>query len=46
MAHRQNLQRDCAGEPLLPLYKICPVCFWEDDDGAQFRWPTMGGGAN
>lgn len=59
MAHRRNLQRDCAGERLLPLYllrhrvladmpgsyEICPVCFWEDD-GVQFRWPTMGDGAN
>ncbi|WP_078530969.1 CPCC family cysteine-rich protein [Streptomyces sp. PsTaAH-124] len=26
-------------------YEICPVCFWEDD-GAQFRWPTIAGGAN
>ncbi|MFF5535809.1 CPCC family cysteine-rich protein [Streptomyces cinerochromogenes] len=26
-------------------YEICPVCFWEDD-GVQFRWPTMAGGAN
>ncbi len=26
-------------------YEICPVCFWEDD-GVQFRWPTMNGGAN
>lgn len=26
-------------------YEICPVCFWEDD-GVQFRWPTMDGGAN
>ncbi|MEU5444565.1 CPCC family cysteine-rich protein [Streptomyces griseofuscus] len=23
----------------------CPVCFWEDD-GVQFRWPAMSGGAN
>ncbi|MEV7872692.1 CPCC family cysteine-rich protein [Streptomyces sp. NPDC088124] len=22
-----------------------PACFWEDDE-VQFRWPTMGGGAN
>lgn len=27
------------------FYEICPVCFWEDD-GVQFRWPTMTGGAN
>lgn len=26
-------------------YRICPVCFWEDD-GVQFRWPTRPGGAN
>ncbi|MEV8086645.1 CPCC family cysteine-rich protein [Streptomyces nigra] len=26
-------------------HEICPVCFWEDD-GVQFRWPAMGGGAN
>ncbi|MEE4585236.1 MULTISPECIES: CPCC family cysteine-rich protein [Streptomyces] len=26
-------------------YAICPVRFWEDD-GVQFRWPTMDGGAN
>ncbi|WP_079277523.1 CPCC family cysteine-rich protein [Streptomyces sp. CB03234] len=26
-------------------YEICPVCFWEDD-GVQFRWPAMSGGAN
>lgn len=26
-------------------YEICPICFWEDD-GVQFRWPTMDGGAN
>lgn len=26
-------------------YEICPICFWEDD-GVQFRWPTMAGGAN
>ncbi|MGX1949148.1 CPCC family cysteine-rich protein [Streptomyces anulatus] len=39
----------CCGHRVLGAmpgsYKICPVCFWEDD-GAQFRWPTMGGGAN
>lgn len=26
-------------------YEICPVCFREDD-GVQFRWPTMAGEAN
>ncbi|MFH8738427.1 CPCC family cysteine-rich protein [Streptomyces sp. NPDC017964] len=26
-------------------YEICPICFWEDD-GVQFRCPTMTGGAN
>ena len=26
-------------------YEICPICFWEDD-GLQFRRPTMPGGAN
>ena len=26
-------------------FAICPVCYWEDDD-AQFRDPTMAGGAN
>jgi hypothetical protein len=25
-------------------YEICSVCFWEDD-GVQFRWPTIAGGA-
>ncbi|MFJ2958342.1 CPCC family cysteine-rich protein [Streptomyces sp. NPDC087270] len=25
-------------------FEICPVCFWEDD-GVQFRWPTLAGGA-
>ncbi|MGV9938158.1 CPCC family cysteine-rich protein [Streptomyces sp. NPDC003401] len=59
MAHRRDLQRDCAGEGLLPLSLLrapragrdarlvrdLPVCFWEDD-GGQFRRPTMAGGAN
>ncbi|WP_411073114.1 CPCC family cysteine-rich protein [Streptomyces sp. cmx-4-25] len=39
----------CCGHRVLDAmpgsYEICPVCFWEDD-GVQFRWPTMGGGAN
>lgn len=26
-------------------HEICPICFWEDD-GVQFRWPSMAGGAN
>lgn len=26
-------------------YEICPVCWWEDD-GVQFRDPTLTGGAN
>ncbi|WP_240799835.1 CPCC family cysteine-rich protein [Streptomyces sp. A1277] len=26
-------------------YALCPVCFLEDD-GVQFRWQTMGGGAD
>lgn len=26
-------------------YAICPVCLGEDD-GVQFRWPTMAGGAD
>ncbi|MGC7837415.1 CPCC family cysteine-rich protein [Pseudomonas sp. L7] len=26
-------------------FEVCPVCGWEDDD-AQFRDPTYGGGAN
>lgn len=26
-------------------FRICPVCFWEDDD-LQFRRPTAAGGAN
>ncbi|MGW9137363.1 CPCC family cysteine-rich protein [Streptomyces sp. NPDC055681] len=39
----------CCGHRVLDdmpgSYEICPVCFWEDD-GVQFRWPTMDGGAN
>ncbi|MFE0846140.1 CPCC family cysteine-rich protein [Streptomyces rochei] len=39
----------CCGHRVLDAmpgsYEICPVCFWEDDV-VQFRWPTMGGGAN
>ncbi|WP_338672681.1 CPCC family cysteine-rich protein [Streptomyces sp. SCSIO 30461] len=39
----------CCGHRVLGAmpgsYEICPVCFWEDD-GVQFRWPTMSGGAN
>lgn len=39
----------CCGHRVLDAmpgsYEICPVCFWEDD-GVQFRWPTMDGGAN
>ncbi|MGW3831410.1 CPCC family cysteine-rich protein [Streptomyces microflavus] len=39
----------CCGHRVLDAmpgsYEICPVCFWEDD-GVQFRWPTMAGGAN
>ncbi|MFK0114523.1 CPCC family cysteine-rich protein [Streptomyces sp. NPDC090994] len=39
----------CCGHRVLDAmpgsYEICPVCFWEDD-GVQFRQPTMGGGAN
>ncbi|MDX2622394.1 CPCC family cysteine-rich protein [Streptomyces sp. NPDC012486] len=39
----------CCGHRVLDAmpgsYEICPVCFWEDD-GIQFRWPTMDGGAN
>ncbi|MFC8032437.1 CPCC family cysteine-rich protein [Streptomyces griseoincarnatus] len=39
----------CRGHRVLDAmpgsYEICPVCFWEDD-GVQFRWPTMSGGAN
>ncbi|WP_374940084.1 CPCC family cysteine-rich protein [Streptomyces finlayi] len=39
----------CCGNRVLDAmpgsYEICPVCFWEDD-GVQFRWPTMAGGAN
>ncbi|MEU8700613.1 CPCC family cysteine-rich protein [Streptomyces sp. NPDC048680] len=30
---------------LSAMYEICPVCFWEDD-GVQFRRPTMAGRAN
>lgn len=26
-------------------YELCPVCYWEDD-GVQFRDPTLPGGAN
>ena len=26
-------------------YRICPVCFWEDD-AVQFRWPARRDGAN
>ncbi|MEU8470282.1 CPCC family cysteine-rich protein [Streptomyces sp. NPDC029006] len=39
----------CCGHCVLDAmpgpHEICPVCFWEDD-GVQFRWPAMGGGAN
>lgn len=39
----------CCGHRVLDAvpgsYEICPVCFWEDD-GVQFRWPAMDGGAN
>ncbi|MGW4721764.1 CPCC family cysteine-rich protein [Streptomyces sp. NPDC004291] len=39
----------CCGHRVLGTmpgsYEICPVCFWEDD-GLQFRWPAMRGGAN
>ncbi|WP_333756033.1 CPCC family cysteine-rich protein [Streptomyces sp. IBSBF 3352] len=38
----------CCGHRVLDApgsYEICPVCFWEDD-GVQFRWPTVAGGAN
>lgn len=39
----------CCGHRVLDAmpgsYEICPVCFREDD-GVQFRWPTMAGGAN
>lgn len=38
----------CCGHRVLSAmpgsYEICPVCFWEDD-GVQFRWPTMAGGS-
>ncbi|GGT08877.1 CPCC family cysteine-rich protein [Streptomyces atratus] len=43
------LPLSCCGHLVLDeipgSYTICPVCFWEDD-GVQFRWPTMTGGAN
>ncbi|MER5204534.1 CPCC family cysteine-rich protein [Streptomyces sp. NPDC002825] len=39
----------CCGHRVLGAmpdsYEICPVCHWEDD-GVQFHWPTMAGGAN
>ncbi|MFE6959649.1 CPCC family cysteine-rich protein [Streptomyces sp. NPDC057696] len=39
----------CCGHRVLGAmpgsYEICPVCFWEDD-GVQFRWPTMAAGTS
>jgi hypothetical protein len=35
----------CVLDAMPGSYEICPVCFWEDD-GVQFRWPTMDGGAD
>ncbi|MFF8266320.1 CPCC family cysteine-rich protein [Streptomyces sp. NPDC016562] len=39
----------CCGHRVLDAmpgsYEICPLCLCEDD-GVQFRWPTMHGGAN
>ncbi|MET8506113.1 CPCC family cysteine-rich protein [Streptomyces sp. NPDC004787] len=39
----------CCGHRVLDAmpdsYEIGPVCFWEED-GVQFRWPTVPGGAN
>ncbi|MGY0069528.1 CPCC family cysteine-rich protein [Streptomyces sp. QTS137] len=39
----------CCGHRVLDAmpgsYEICSVCFREDD-GVQFRWPTMASGAN
>ncbi|WP_442804931.1 CPCC family cysteine-rich protein [Streptomyces luteogriseus] len=39
----------CCGHRVLDAmpgsYEICPVCFREDD-GVQFRWPTMADRAN
>ncbi|MET9432600.1 CPCC family cysteine-rich protein [Streptomyces sp. NPDC006551] len=39
----------CCGRRVLDAmpgsYEICPVCSWEDD-GVQFRWAAMTGGAN